>query len=346
MSIYFLGYFPQSLKSSFDRTKKGSKDQKEAFTKLNSQQLNIALTILESDFDSTTKLSKAEALKRSQSLYARLVHLDIEEDTLDMLRLIFAGEAGQDGNQRHRLDDSSLRTKELWNRLAGEFFNSKDWGSTNENMEFVPIYNRCPDDARLSFLEPGEIPETPLSGSDLRTMYNSFKSDYTRLYHNYHRSGQLVEGEDHAEGDDEFFTKYADNRPELLYAHILYGRSPPSHILRTLPEDVNCDVGVNTPAGPLRTRNSQKKRQIDKGDFDVTEITNSVVKALRVPTSSSAADRRGEIEIAETNQKMLIDRISHFQNMIDRCKDTEPDRLQKLIAARDAAEEELFTFRK
>jgi uncharacterized protein YjcR len=124
-----------------------------------------------------------------------------------------------------------------------------------------------------------------------------------------------------------------------LYAHLLYGRDVPSHVLRTIPEGLGCDLGIQGAPSAVNSNSStqQKKRKVQVND-DYEKIAETVAKVFRRDDSKSS---KGEDMTAKTNN--LINIIKHYTDMIDRCDKNDASRIEVLVKNREKAEKTLET---
>ena len=91
------------------------------------------------------------------------------------------------------LDNPELRNEALWERIATEYFNSASYAPSND-FDYV---------LRIDDIDPSEPPGTAWSGKDFRSIFSALRTKMSVLVNNFKRSGQICEGEDHADGDDE-----------------------------------------------------------------------------------------------------------------------------------------------
>ena len=84
---------------------------------------------------------------------------------------------------RVALDNPSERTAALWDRLAAEYFNSDSFNPVNEQT-----------DVRIVDIDPSRPPEVPISGTNLRKQFSWLRTKMTKLFEDFKRSGQIMEG--------------------------------------------------------------------------------------------------------------------------------------------------------
>ena len=186
----------------------------------------------------------AVELAVSDNFAARVIHCAIEEGTKDLLNCIFECESS-----RLALDDKRLRVNELWEKLANDFFNQASW-----NLELFDRERK--GEAGVDFINPYNFVQSTtetFSGTDVRTAFNKLKSMYTVVHTNFHASGRNegdgLDFEEGIESDDLFYenfakTSYPLHARVLLYAHLLWGKAPPSFCLRTQIPGNQSQIGV------------------------------------------------------------------------------------------------------
>jgi hypothetical protein len=178
------------------------------------------------------------------SFLARIAHLGVETETRDILMQIY-----RCGSQRERIDDKNLRQTAMWQRIADEYFNNDQWK--------VVMNDHIQDDrVSLSFIDPNLTPTTKWSASDVRKQFKYIITSYALLYDRFHRSGEHEAGGpndgEQIDGDDVFYEDFANKPPFddskrrlFLYVHLLWKRTPLLFCARTLPEELQLEVGVN-----------------------------------------------------------------------------------------------------
>jgi len=134
---------------------------------------------------------------------------------------------------RSALDNPSTRLSALWDSLATDFFNNPIFAPEN-------IYT----DSRIEYIDPSKPPTRPWTGYQLRKNFSALRTEMTKHTMNFKKSGNIAEGEHHAEGDDEFFQQvefmepndesesaaledkvFMWSRSVYLFIYILYGNS-------------------------------------------------------------------------------------------------------------------------
>jgi len=114
-------------------------------------------------------------------------------------------------------------------------------------------------------IDPSRPPEVPISGTNLRKQFSWLRTKMTKLFEDFKRSGQIMEGEDHADGDDEFLsaaledTTFRWERNVLLYVYVIYDRAPPSWCMRAAPEETQLDIGCDDDTQSTSARTSRKR---------------------------------------------------------------------------------------
>lgn len=136
----------------------------------------------------------------TENLISRVGHLNTEPGPINLNKSrIFGGTSHK--NKRLALDNKSERTISLWKELADTFFNNADWKPENEQT-----------DTRIVSIDPSEAPRTPWTGEELRSTFSTLRSDMSIKTRAFQSSGQLQEGADHGDGDDEWYKRCIDGK--------------------------------------------------------------------------------------------------------------------------------------
>ena len=116
------------------------------------------------------------------------------------------------------------------------------------------------DDSRIRTIEPGLVPNDSIEPEQLRSLFSSLRTQYTIFYNNYHRSGNLTEGD--GEGDDDFFVNFVKGDMVYYYMHKVFDGKAPTYCTRDLDSDVSMEVGYGGSgrSGSSVSENSSKKR--------------------------------------------------------------------------------------
>ena len=81
----------------------------------------------------------------------------------------------------------------MWDRLAKDYFNSFSFAPENE-FTYVE---------KIRDISPQDPPAVEWSGKDVRSIFSALRTKMSILVNNFKRSGQIAEGADHGDGDDE-----------------------------------------------------------------------------------------------------------------------------------------------
>jgi len=210
---------------------------------------------------------------------ARVIHCAVEEGTREILNSIYECESS-----RLALDAKELRVNELWEKIATDFFNNPSWNldlfdserKGEAGVDHINPNNFC--------VEPGRI----YNGTNIRVAFNKLKTLYSVVHANFHASGRNegdgLDFEEGIESDDLFYenfakTTYPTHARVLLYAHLLWGKAPPSFCLRTQLPGNQAQVGVKgTNITPIVTVNDRKATQLLK-------FADKLIEGLRPTTS-------------------------------------------------------------
>jgi hypothetical protein len=215
----------------------------------------------------------------------------------------------------------------MWEELAKNFFNSPT---------FAP-HNPYTHDERLADIDPSKAPSTPWSGSQLRKQVASIRGELTKVSANFKKSGQIAEGADHGEGDDEIYYTHAAaldkefkwSRNVFLYIYLVYGRSPQQWYMRDLPRNLQLDVGIKestaVPSSSQVSRQRKKESQVDypslKEALAPSDVEVKLLEAQLIRENAAAAreaestrslleeGRRRELAHAREEAKALRDEM-------------------------------------
>ena len=180
----------------------------------------------------------------SDSLGARMAHCVVEDTVKDLFTDIYSC-----SGDRAALDNKAIRVDQLWGVIADSFFNNPEW-----QLELFDSLQDRP--AGAGYIDPRTPPDDShrLSGLEFQGKFNLLKTCYSVVSTKWMASGQMEGGgdgdfEEQIDSDAIFYENFAKHwYPEhsklLLYCHLLWKRRPPAFCLRTLPEDVQQEVGV------------------------------------------------------------------------------------------------------
>jgi hypothetical protein len=190
-----------------------------------------------------------------KNLRARVWHLASDPRAVGYLEFIFGGVNKQ--ARRAQLDDKTSRAINNWQILCDDFFNSPSWCPENEF-----------EDSRLVDIDPSMPPAEPFAPEKLRKLFSKMRSDYSTFHDRYHRSGQLVEG------DDDFFEKFSGSDAVYLYAHLMFKGLPPKFCTRNTNQQSDTGVCSTSTCSTLSslssTSGSDRKRKfadLTKDDY-------------------------------------------------------------------------------
>ena len=313
---------------------KDKKKQKDVFITMNEQCLKWVATYLtmkcaENDQKRLLKDGGSESTPRvTDNLISRVAHLNTDPASINFLSRIFSGTSHKD--KRLALDSKSERTIALWKELADNFFNNAEWKPENEQT-----------DSRIANIDPSEPPRTPWTGEELRSTFSTLRSDMTIKTKNFTSSGQLQEGADHGDGDDEWYKRCIDGKDPAevntnwnwgkhvyLYIYLIYGRVAPSWTMRESPSSTRTELGFGTPSSDLSSNgdDSAKKGKSFLSKADLIEIMSA---APTVSTSSSVMSCE-EKAYLEKKTELLRLQVEKAQNELHNAKqNTQLERLQK-----------------
>jgi hypothetical protein len=311
----------EELGSKLQASKKGQKKQRAVFVELCNEYgfLDGVRSLCKAHYsDKLVKQKRAEDLHEGQitlrgidkSLCARIVHLAVEEDSKEILVEIFSVR-----ENRELLDDKVVRVGELWKFVGDRFFNDPMW-----NLQYFDPTRT--GNAGTDFLDPS-IP--PLAGKEwsfekIQAVFNKVKTLYTRCYDMWNSSGQQVGGgdpqlEDFLDSDTDFYENFAEpNFQEearlLYYCHLLWGRAPPSFVLRTTKPSQQRQIGVegtninNAHTGLLAGSTSKKKREIES----LTSFAHTLSEAFSVKETDEEKVIRTKALLAQSERDTEIKR--------------------------------------
>lgn len=158
-------------------------------------------------------------------LRARAVHLVADESAVKLLNDIFPAVAEE---KKRREDGKQIMVPNLWNSLAKDFFNSKEWRPVNTSS-----------DPKLIHLNPSSPPSHPYTGSQLRTLFNSLRTHYSLAQHHNEEPVRTC-------GSDVEFS-HGNEDAITMYMHSLYSSLAPLPCMRDMKLP-------HTAVAPLSTR--------------------------------------------------------------------------------------------
>ena len=159
-------------------------------------------------------------------LRARAVHLVTDPLAVEYLNDIFPPAAEE---RKKRENGKQVMIPNIWNTLAKDFFNSREWRPANVST-----------DPRLTGLCPSLPPSLPYTGSQLRTLFNTLRTRYSLSQHHYEEFVGTTGSETEFRADDAV----------ILYMHVVFTSMP------TLP----CMRDMKLPQAALTPRPSSKTR--------------------------------------------------------------------------------------
>jgi hypothetical protein len=204
-------------------------------------------------------------------LRARCMHMAEDPASEGFLEVIFGGVTKK--ARREQLDEKSTRTVGIWKTLSDDFFDNANWKPENTQT-----------DSRVQSIQPGAVPAVLFGPEKLRTLFSELRTQYTIFSTRFHASGQVAEGEDHGEGDDDFFVNYVRGDIVFFYMHLLFKGKAPRYCLRDLEasqkSDVGCSDNVSVLTSSGKKRAASEDREMFQEMFQRTEVENDRDKAM------------------------------------------------------------------
>jgi hypothetical protein len=97
----------------------------------------------------------------------RIAHLAVCPRARSIINLIYGPK-----NDRENLDDFNQRVSQLWQEVAGQFVNAREWQPTS-TVEYFNVFND---------LDPTEAPPAPgLDVETLKVVWHQLRTDFSRL---------------------------------------------------------------------------------------------------------------------------------------------------------------------
>jgi len=138
-------------------------------------------------------------------------------------------EAVQADNQPLARTELDKPRESLWETVLAPAFNNPDY----KPARATPVDGVLMSDLRG--MDPSSF-TCSRDASKLETIYRALRSNYTKAYSNYTRSGQLEGG---------IFKDYVNGDHQLLYLHCLLHDNPAvDFVLRSLPQAAQAEVGL------------------------------------------------------------------------------------------------------
>lgn len=307
--------------------KKDIHEQKENFLKLCDGGKEIVYNILASNEipavlmtrDTELIVHNVKALGKStqignkiydNNVLARIIHLaEAGNDNVSVLEDIFSSMTNiPRAGRRAVLDDPQERSNVKWNLLAEEYINNPEWTPVNEF-----------EDQRLNNIDPRLPPHELYTGQALRTVFSGLKTHFTILSNNYHKSGQLVEGD--GEGDDDFYENFAKTRGGIifLYMHKLWGKFPPKYCTRDLEVQQKCDIGTSPELTKTSSSsvNNQNKRQKLPLEETPESFTSAAEENYFKQLQHKVEDEQEEIKLKTAKAKIDLMKSAYDTPMFD-----------------------------
>ena len=221
------------------------------------------------------------------------MHLPAKKPLLNhsvILEQIYSVQGG-----RASIDDKRLRVGQLWEDLASQFFNNPDW-----QLELFDSQMTGPCGAE--FINPITVlqPHAQHSAKEIGQTFNNLKTIYTVVHVKFTASGNNEGGgdefDDSIDSDDIFYESFAkswypNNARVLLYAHLLWKRSPPAFCMRTKTPGKQSQVGVKgTDVIP------DLPAALSKRELSLSEFGDKIAGALKTIHTKSAAEIAAETE--------------------------------------------------
>jgi len=169
---------------------------------------NVKLKDRSQFVDETGKVQWTDDKVFSANTMARILHLSVDPEALQILTVIFSGAPADANDERAVLDDKSARSAALWLRLSTEFVNNPAWKPQNTFGAVEPL---------IATIDPSKVPVRNLRGDELRAQFSKCRSSYTIAYLNFKKSGMNVEDANHLAGDDEFKNDFSRSNSVTVY---------------------------------------------------------------------------------------------------------------------------------
>ena len=197
---------------------------------------------------------------------------------------------------RSAIDDPQLRNPQLWETLATDYFNNAAYRPENDV-----------NDERVAHLDPSKAPTTPWTGSALRQAFSTLRSKMTVLSNNFHRSGKITEGADHADGDDDFYDMAAAmedktfcwTKDVYLFAYLVSGRQDQRWLTRQLDVATSFDIGTSHET-LQQTRKKAKTGGDVSGWKEVLAPSSTEVELLQLRIRRETAQARLDVVNEDT----------------------------------------------
>lgn len=185
-------------------------------------------------------------------LRVRAVHLVADDMAVEILNEVFPPAAV---GKKKAEDGKQVMVPNLWNSLAKSFFNSKEWRPVNVSS-----------DPKLSHLNPSSAPSMPYTGSQLRTLFHTLRTQYSLAQHHHEELVQCCGGEMEFSHKDDVV---------LRYMHVLYSSLPPLPCMRDLRLHLSA-----LPSSPgLKTRPETISSVVDLSHSSAEGEVRSVERA-------------------------------------------------------------------
>ena len=176
--------------------------------------------------------------------------------------------------------------RRLWDGVLAPSFNNADY----KPARAAPVDGVL--ESGLRGFDPTRI-RCPREASKLETIYRALRSNYTKWYSNYTRSGQM---------EGTIFNDYVNGDHELLYLHCLLFDNPSvDFVLRSLPQASQAEVGLPGSAAvgrgpghpgsaPCPIRKRTRQAEVVIGGMD--NLTAAIV-AMGGPNGANGRDSTG-----------------------------------------------------
>lgn len=215
----------------------------------------------------------------TENMLARVMMLGKDPNSLIILEQIFKGPSKEDARQE--CDDKTLRGVGLWRILCEKFFNNESWKPMNEFSEYSYVKN----------IDPSNKPDEDWSETQLRETWSKLRTHYTKISFNFSKSGQLQQGADNGEGDDLFYSCYANlfdkEYPQsmkglFMFVKLIFRDEAPRFCTRGLNTSLQLDIGASPQSKGLGVSSGRRQAISDEGikkAFEPTKVENELMIA-------------------------------------------------------------------
>jgi len=192
-------------------------------------------------------------------------------------------EAVQADNQPLARTELAKPRGSLWETVLCPAFNNPDY----KPARATPVDGVLMSDLRG--MDPSSI-TCSRDTSKLETIYRALRSNYTKAYSNYTRSGQLEGG---------IFKDYVNGDHQLLHLHCLLHDNPAvDFVLRSLPQAAQAEVGLpgsgavgRGPGHPGSAPPSSSRKRVRQAEVTIGRMENLTAALLSLGNSDGSNGR-------------------------------------------------------